>query len=273
MGIVFACIAPHGTEIIPELAGDLLEAFGETRNGMERLAEMMNSQKPETIVVATPHNVRLKATIGVITSEFTEGTLENNNRQMKLRLSCDRDFAKRILENAENAKLPVVGVNYGTSEGSASCMPMDWGTLIPLWFFTRNGEDKTRVVIVTPTREIPLQKLVEFGKIIAKTAEASNEKVAFVASADQGHAHKADGPYGFHPASKSFDEMVRHAVLENDLKPLLRLPPEFIEDAKPDSVWQVAILQGIIEHVPLKGALLSYQAPMYYGMLCAAFSQ
>jgi aromatic ring-opening dioxygenase LigB subunit len=65
--------------------------------------------------------------------------------------------------------------------------------------------------------------------------------------------------------------MAQHTVLENDLDPLLSLPPQFIEDAKPDSVWQVAILQGIVECVPMKGQLLSYQVPTYFGMLCAAY--
>jgi len=39
LGVVFACIAPHGSEAIPELAGDMFEAFAETRQGMQQLAE------------------------------------------------------------------------------------------------------------------------------------------------------------------------------------------------------------------------------------------
>jgi len=271
MGVVFACIAPHGAEIIPELAGDKLEAFAETRRGMDELASLMKKQEPETIILATPHNLRLEATIGVVTSQFTQGTLEANNKQVKLRCECDRPLAKEILENAKKSNLPVIGANYGTSEGENSCMPMDWGALIPLWFFARQNTESSKVVVVTPSREIALQSLVEFGRVITETAKASGKRVAFVASADQGHAHNADGPYGFHPSSAKFDQIVRSAVLENDLKTLLGLQQQFIEDAKPDSLWQVAILQGILETVPMKGHLLSYQAPTYYGMLCAAY--
>jgi len=269
--IAFACIAPHGAEVIPELAGESLEAFAETRRAMEDLAARIRRQKPETIVIATPHSLRLEATIGVVTAEFTEGTLENQGRSVKLRCACDRPLAREILENANKSKLPVVGANFGTSEGPASCMPMDWGTLIPLWFLA--GQDSaTKVVIVTPSREIPIQSLVQFGRVIAETAKASHKRVAFVASADQGHAHKAEGPYGFHQASREYDEIVRQAIKSNNLKPLFKLNPQFIDDAKPDSLWQLAILQGILEATPMKGELLSYQVPTYYGMLCAAFS-
>jgi len=51
----------------------------------------------------------------------------------------------------------------------------------------------------------------------------------------------------------------------------LRLRPRFIEDAKPDSLWQMVILAGINELVPLRSQLLSYQVPSYYGMACAGF--
>jgi aromatic ring-opening dioxygenase LigB subunit len=269
--IAFACIAPHGAEVIPELAGELLEAFAETRKAMEVLATRIRRQEPETIVVATPHGLRLEATIGIVTAEFTEGSLDNEDRSVKLRCACDRSLAEEILENAMKSKLPVVGANFGTSEGPGSCMPMDWGTLIPLWFLAGQNST-TKVLIVTPSREIPIQSLTQFGHVIAETAKCSHKRVAFVASADQGHAHKTDGPYGFHQASREYDEIVRQAVKNNNLKPLFELSPQFIDDAKPDSLWQLAILQGVLEVTPMNGELLSYQVPTYYGMLCAAFS-
>jgi aromatic ring-opening dioxygenase LigB subunit len=271
MRIVFACIVPHGAEIISELAGDKLDAFAETRKGMEELARLTTKQEVESIVLATPHSLRLEATIGVITTEFTEGTLEANNRQVKLHCECDRQLAKEILENARKRRLPVVGANYGASEGLASCMPMDWGTLIPLWFLVRRNQDKLKVVMVTPSREIPLQDLVSFGRAIAETAEVSGKRVAFVASADQGHAHKADGPYGYHAASAEFDELVKHSVSKNDLTPLFSLSNQFVEDAKPDSLWQLAILHGILQHTRMNSRVLSYQVPTYFGMFCAAY--
>ena len=271
MTTVFACIAPHGAEIIPELAGNMLDALAETRESMVELASLMKRQNPETIVLATPHNVRLEAKIGVVTTEFTEGSIQENNKSVELRCSCDRELAKSILEEARKSKLPVVGVNYGTSEGPASCMPMDWGTLIPLWFLVGRDNDGLKVVIVTPSREIPLKELVSFGEVISEVTAASEKRVAFVASADQGHAHRADGPYGYNPASAEFDQLVKEAVQRNDLRSLLNLSSEFVENAKPDSLWQLAILHGILKHTRMAGHFLSYQVPTYYGILCAYY--
>lgn len=151
-------------------------------------------------------------------------------------------------------------------------MPMDWGTLIPLWFLVGRDNEDLKVAIVTPSREIPLKELVSFGEVISEVTAASEKRVAFVASADQGHAYRADGPYGYNPASAEFDQLVKEAVQRNDLGPLLNLPSKFVENAKPDSLWQLAILQGVLERSQLVGRLLSYQVPTYYGMLCATFS-
>lgn len=272
MAIMFACISPHGVEVIPELSDNMYDAFAETRRSMLEMASQMKRLNLDSIVLATPHNLRLEAKIGVVTAEFTEGSLKANGRSVELRCSCDRELAKSILEKAKESMLPVVGVNFGTSDGPASCLPMDWGTLIPLWFFVGQGREKPKVTVVTPSREIPLNELVEFGKAVNEVAKASGKRIAFVASADQGHAHSSDGPYGYNAVSSEFDQLVKEAVQKNDLRPLLDLPKEFVENAKPDSLWQLAILQGTLEYSQLVGHLLSYQVPTYYGMLCAAYS-
>ena len=109
---------------------------------------------------------------------------------MKLSVKCDEKFALELLHRAEILRLPVVGANYGTSKGHSSDMPMDRGTLVPLWFPLRERKLKAQVVIVTPSREIPLARNFEFGRVIAKLAEKKKGSTfVFIASADQAHAH------------------------------------------------------------------------------------
>ncbi len=38
-----------------------------------------------------------------------------------------------------------------------------------------------------------------------------------------------------------------------------------------DSYWQTLMLLGALKASPLKPELLSYEAPTYFGMACAAF--
>jgi aromatic ring-opening dioxygenase LigB subunit len=62
------------------------------------------------------------------------------------------------------------------------------------------------------------------------------------------------------------------AIKENDLPRLLQWPETFMEAAKVDAYWQTIILAGALGHTPMRGELLSYEAPTYFGMAVAAYS-
>src|SRR5690349_6302518 len=159
MALVYACIAPHGGEIIPRLAPKLmLPKFETTRAGMRVLAKRIAEAQPHTIVVASPHNLRLSSNIAVVISENSSGTLKgSSNRSVSVRARCDVAFGRIVIKQSEKDGLPAVGANYGTAVGSASNMQMDWGTLVPLWFILREKGLKSKILIVTPSREISLR--------------------------------------------------------------------------------------------------------------------
>ena len=224
-------------------------------------------------MVATPHNLRLLGKIGVVIAENSSGRLLDSRREVSLKARCDVKFARKLLRRASSAALPVVGANYGTAEGPSSEMPMDWGTLVPLWFFLKENRLKSEIVIVTPSREIPLARNFEFGKVLGDLAEMDEKRIVFVASADQAHAHRKDGPYGFSPMAPVYDRLVVEAVRRNQLKSILDFSPRLVREAKPDGLWQMAMLAGVLERVETKSMFYSYQLPTYYGMLCAGFER
>ena len=273
MPLEYACITPHGGDIIPRLAVRKTERlFEKTRESVRKIARDIREVKPDTIVIASPHNLRLRDKIGIVTSENTTGQLRGpRGRKVSLSLKCDREFAQDILQESSRNRLPVVGANYGTSEGPSSDMAMDWGTLVPMWFVAREERVKARIVVVTPSREIPLSQNIRFGMAIANMAEKIKKRIAFIASADQAHAHEKSGPYGYHRSAAKYDEFVSGAIQKNRIESISRLSKRFVEEAKPDSLWQMAILAGITRVVKMQGTLLSYAVPTYYGMLCASF--
>ena len=270
MPLVYACVAPHGGEVVPALTGRK-PGLSPTRKGMKILATRMEEARPDTIVVASPHNLRLQKHIGVVMSENTSGRVSEGRREIRLHAKCDVDLAKKLTEEGELRGLPVVGANYGALEGPLSDLAMDWGTLIPLWFFLKRPGRRRRVVIVTPSRGIPLQQNFEFGRVVGLAAERDSKRVAFVASADQAHAHRKDGPYGFDRRAKEYDQLVVEAIRHDRLDSIMQLDAEFVGGAKPDGLWQMTMLAGALSVVPMEGELVSYQAPTYYGMLCASY--
>jgi hypothetical protein len=65
-------------------------------------------------------------------------------------------------------------------------------------------------VVVSPARDRPLEEHVRAGAAFARAA--ADRRVALVASADHGHAHDPDGPYGFDAAAREYDARVVAAV-------------------------------------------------------------
>jgi aromatic ring-opening dioxygenase LigB subunit len=275
MPIVYACIAPHGGDAIPQLASkSTLPKFEATRQGLRKLANEIANKKPDTVVIATPHNLRLRRYIGIVTAENSSGRLHGprpRKTSVSLKVKCDQEFAEQLLSSTVRKKLPVAGANYGTAQGATSDMPMDYGTLVPLWFIMKQSRRKPKVVIVTPSREIPLSQNYEFGHAVAALAEKKSKKYVFVASADQAHAHKKSGPYAFSRTAAVYDRLVLDAIRTNKINRLMNLKTKLVEDAKPDSLWQMTMLAGVLSKVNLCLELSSYQVPTYYGTICAGF--
>ncbi|MGI6643930.1 MAG: extradiol ring-cleavage dioxygenase [Bacillota bacterium] len=270
MSLVYACICPHGTEILPE-SGDTSNEVVKLRTAMDQLGREMKASSPDVTIIATPHGLRLEGYNAVVTAEYSSGKVDGPLGTVEAVFRCDRAIAREIVARTRKAGIPVVGCNYGGLSGPASNMQLDYGALVPLAFFGARDESRPDVVLVGPTRDIPLAQLVEFGRIIGAIAAQSPKRVAFVASADHAHTHTAQGPYGFDPAAERYDRMIVDIVREDRLEALMDFDLDFVAKAQPDSLWQMLILYGVSQVVPLRGRFLAYGLPSYFGMLCASY--
>jgi len=268
---VFGAIAPHGGLAIAEACApeekDLAIA---TRRGMEELGRMFAKARPEAVVIATPHNVHIANALGVIVSGRVAGSLPGAEPAISLDVPSETDLAWNMLEQFEAAGLPATGVSFGSNDPATAVAPMDWGVLIPLWFMGGRHDPPVPVVVVTPARDLPASAHVAAGRAIAEAAARSTRRVAFIASADHGHAHSEDGPYGFHPAAAEYDALISDLVSTDGLDRLVEIDAGVVEDAKADSWWQMLMLHGATEG--WSGRLISYEAPTYFGMLTAAYT-
>jgi aromatic ring-opening dioxygenase LigB subunit len=246
------------------------EGEGETRQGMDELARRFAAARPEATIVFTPHNVHVEDSFAVVTAVRLTGTLAELDRpDIELTCPVDRALALDVRDAVRAAGIPVVGVSFGGNMVEQSMMPMDWGVLVPLWFMGGRDDPQTPAVVVSPARDRPLEEHVRAGAAVAEAA--ATKRVAVIASADHGHAHSADGPYGFDEAAAEFDERVVDTVRAGDLARLLELDLDLVRRAAADSYWQLLMLHGALGD-GWRAELLSYEAPTYYGMLCAAFS-
>ena len=273
MTLVYAAIAPHGTLAVPEAPAAAIDGAAKTQAAMEELGRRFAAVAPDATIVFTPHNVHVDGHFAIVTAATLTGSLADWDAPgVVLTCPTDVDLAGEIAAGFGAEGIPVVGVSFGANDPAAATAPLDWGALIPLWFMGGRAEPQVPAVVVCPARDRPWEEHVRAGAAIAGAAEASPKRIAVVASADHGHAHDPDGPYGFDPASADYDRRIVDLVEHDRLDELLAFDAAFVDAAKADSFWQLLMLKGALDAVGTwRSDLLSYEAPTYFGMLCAAY--
>jgi aromatic ring-opening dioxygenase LigB subunit len=269
MPLIHACIAPHAGDLIPETVTDQ-NIIATTRQSMYALGEHLQALAPEIIIIINPHGFRVQGALSVSVAERATAYWASD---VKLDFEMDAALAHAIVDKATEMNVPVVKYIYGASGGPECFIPLDWGAVVPLYFLGHRFTPKPKLVHCSPTRTLPLAAHYEFGRAMGRVIKASDKRIAFIASADQGHAHAANGPYGFDPASAKYDAWMQDVIRNGNLDELLNADMDLVEDGKPDSLWPSVVLAGILKENPMQAKLLSYEVNVYFGILCAEFTK
>jgi aromatic ring-opening dioxygenase LigB subunit len=273
-GIVYAAIVPHGTSAIEGAAPtEESAAAAETQRAMAELAQRFDAAQVDATIVLTPHNVHVEGAMAVIEAGTLRGDLSMwGAGDLALSVTTDRSLAAGMKQAVREAGVPVVGISFGANDAAASTHPMDWGLLVPFWFFGGRAEPPVPGVGMSPARDLAPADHVRAGQALAAAAAASGRRVALIASCDHGHGHDASGPYGLRPESAQFDDRVVGLLRRGDgMAELLDIPQDFVAAAAADSWWQMLMLHGALGD-GWRSELLSYQHPTYFGMICAAMN-
>jgi aromatic ring-opening dioxygenase LigB subunit len=276
--IPFACLAPHGWLSVPLLCGPDDVPARETCAGLEELGRRAAAFIPDTIVLITPHGLMAEGSLSLLDSPTVAGTTEGmpwaagSKHSVRLEFEVDRELNAAIAAAAPPDGVPVARV---TNHSAWEPLPLDFGSLIPLWFIGAALQPRPRVVIMCPDRRIrPIDPVacIGVGETVREAVAATGRRVAFIASGDLAHAHDANHAYGFDPAAALWDAAVCNAVRANDLEQLLTFDPDARDRAKTDAFGPLMCLHGLLKSSSPRAELLSYEAPTYFGMACGVWS-
>jgi len=276
---VFACIAPHGSLIIPVLAGETGQKALATRTSMEELGRCMAAADPETIIVLTPHGHRVDGSFTLLNNQRVRGELNPNTpgaghpgNGVTLEFDVDQELNTAIIDAAHSMNVPVTRLSFVTKDDAKYIQTLDWGVSVPLWFLGATLYPLPKVVIACADHgKLPWELFPHFGVALRKAVAATGRRVALLASADMGHAHDKNGPYGFDPVSAAFDAATVAAVKAQDLGRLLTFDHAWVKQAATDAYGQILTLHGALEGTSFRGRFLSYEVPTYFGMMCVAY--
>ncbi len=261
MSIVYACIAPHGGHLLLEESAP--GPVPRCRRAMRRMRDSLQAAQPDTVAILTPHGIGIESAISLGMTPTGYGELDD----VKIGVETDLELASAWAERASERGIPVMPLVARDLDGA---LPLDWGVTIPLALLTPPPR-LLPTMVACPARDVSRAHLVAWGAALVEAATETGRRVALIVSADQGHGHAADGPYGFTPASADYDAAMQAAIEADDLPRLLDWPEDAAETALADSYWQTLSLIGVQQHTPLRAHFLAYEVDHYFGLLCAEF--
>lgn len=255
--IVFGAIMPHPPILIPEIGKNRLREAARSKKALETISRRIKSKDFDTLLIITPHGEVGRASVPVYTSHVFEGSLSMFG------------MGKPIFNFKGDPELGLAIVKE--SELASSCPEtlLDHGALVPLYFPQAAGVKNP--ILPMGIGFMPLPKLFEFGKSLAKTIAGMDRKVAIIASADMSHRLTPDAPAGYSPRGKEFDEKLVKLIEAYDVRGILGFDERLAEEAGQDALWSISILLGALDGMKIKQEVLSYEGPFGVGYMVAAF--
>lgn len=260
--LTFAAITPHPPIIIPTIGSkeDLLKVK-KTIEAMENLRKEIEKVKPETLIIISPHGpVGFKELSIVKSDDFSGNFSMFGDFQTQLQFKTDKEIRKEIIETCE--KENIVYRLYEKNE-------LDHGTLVPLFYLTKNIKPK---ILPLGYSLLDVSWNFKYGNALGEVVKNSKKKIGIIASGDLSHRLTPNAPAGYSPRGKEFDKKLIEALKNNDIKKVLNIDEELVEEAGECGYRSIAILLGILSVFGISNLefrILSYEGPFGVGYLVA----
>lgn len=259
--IVFAAFTPHSPLLIEAIGKENTRALSETREAMMHLSEELYASRPDVILMIATHRGAHKEAFAMnLHDEYFIDFQEFGDHSSYGDFEPDLELATQIQRQFRNDDLPF------TLDSDAN---LDYGVGVPLSFFATLPVKRTIVPITYSF--LPPKAHVQFGRLLREVCSASSKRIAIVASGDLSHTLSSDAPAGYHPAGEEVDLLFKQSIEHNSLAQLLAADQQLLEQSHECAYKPLLILFGILEKIPVRPEILSYEHPFGVGQLVAQF--
>ena len=257
MSILAAYVVPHPPLILPEVGRGEEKKIQLTVNAYERAMKEAVEQKPDTVIIASPHTVMYADYFHIAPGEEAAGSFARFGAEgVTVAARYDTVLAKEIEMEAGE-----IGIEAGPVGGRNAAL--DHAVMIPLHFLHAHTRD-FRVVRLGISGLSPLDHY-NFGKCVARAVDTLGRRAVFIASGDLSHKLTPEGPYGFAPEGPRFDKACMKYLEEGDFLKLLRMDPALYQPAAECGLRTFWMMAGALDGQALKIKKLSYQGPFGVG--------
>jgi aromatic ring-opening dioxygenase LigB subunit len=253
---------------LPKEAKDLHYAMIDAVKAIEEL-------KPDLIFMTSPHGIALSNDFGVCLNKGAIATAEweDDYKDYVVKIEIDQEISSNLLDYLFDKETAVTGIAAYTPGVEVN---LRWGDAVPLWFLKDLSTKPKYVLLSQPLRrhdqtEELIPETLCLGNDLRIFFEKLDKMVVIIVSADMGHTHHENGPYGFSEDAASFDALMEEWAESLDANLLVKKAVPKLGKALCCGYIGFVMLQGMLEKKKLKPEVTSRSAPTYYGMMVAKY--
>lgn len=262
--LVSCALMPHPPIMIPEIGGAELNHIRSTVAAAQEVAHIIKEDNPQTIVIITPHGPVFRDAASISIYPRIKGNLEAFGApEVMLAFETDVLLVRHILKQSKRLGVNLVELTDDLAKSYRFKLELDHGAIVPLYYLSKAGF-KGQLVHLS-IGMLPYEEMYTFGRAVQAAVHLVDKRVSVIASGDLSHRLIPGAPAGYSPRAREFDEKVIEAVGHVDVKALLRLDPELIEEAGECGLRPIMFLMGVLGGLDATGKVLSYEGPFGVG--------
>lgn len=267
-----AFIMPHPPIIIPEIGrGSELEAI-KTIEGCKKAAQALAGEKPETIIVITPHGPVFRDAVCLGADPVLKGDFgQFGNKKLKFEFKNDEELLNSICDEIKQEGIFTVKNDISSQKAYGIEPSVDHGVLVPLYFVLKEFKE-FKIVHITYGM-LGAEELYRCGTAINRAVAETGRHACVIASADLSHRLEAYSSAGFNPDGKKYDEFVVNSISRGDFIGFLNADYNIRENAGECGHRSVTIMLGVFEGRNCETDVYSYEGPFGVGYMVAEIKQ
>lgn len=265
---------PHPPIIVPEVGRGEEKKIQSTIDGCNKIGEDIESLKPDTIIVVTPHGPVFSDAVALSCEESISGDLGKFRApKVEFNLDINVPLTEKIITYAEEEGIWCAKISKESAGEYGVSYELDHGTMVPLYFINDKYKDY-KIVHITYGLFTKMQ-LYRFGMMIKKAVEDSNTNAVFIASGDLSHRLTKDGPYEYSSYGEVFDKEIIQKLGKGDVSGIFNMDKAVVEGAGECGLRSFYVMLGAMNEYEIEGELLSYEGPfgVGYGVMKLNFQE